>query len=115
MTARDDLRDEIAEFVDRVLHHGVWEESGPEVADRIMGMLRERGWASYRSKPTPRVYLPGDTVPAGTWIMRRGVVRMESDWPVDPAGPVVEVHLPSPKEWQAAVDRARAEREADRG
>jgi addiction module HigA family antidote len=39
------IRDEIAAFIDRVLMTEAWEESGGEVADRIMRMLTEHGWS----------------------------------------------------------------------
>ncbi|MFC3454042.1 hypothetical protein [Amycolatopsis speibonae] len=59
----------------------------------------------------PRVFFPGDTVPAGVWALGRGGLLHEPSsegWEVK-AGPQVEVHVPSfPEEWQAAVDRARA-------
>jgi hypothetical protein len=67
--------------------------------------------------PAPGVFFPGDTVPAGTWVMngsttetRTLVGHPERDWKVM-FGPCVEVHgLPTPDEWQAAVDQAGAAR-----
>jgi hypothetical protein len=66
--------------------------------------------------PAPRVFLPGDTVPAGTAVMLDDGSLVEGAatderWDIND-GPVVELlGVPTREEWQAAVDRARAERE----
>lgn len=64
--------------------------------------------------PAPRVFLPGDDIPSDLIVMaEHGVVYAydagEQTWD-DIGGPVVEIPMPSAKAWQAAVDRARAER-----
>lgn len=61
--------------------------------------------------PAPRVFFPGDTVPAEVAVLSTNgaVVRWPSEWKAA-LGPCVEVTLPSPEEFQAAVDRARTER-----
>jgi hypothetical protein len=67
--------------------------------------------------PAPRVFFPGETVPAGTYLLNDGGgVLMPRDEPRDVIGArvYVELHVLSPEEWQATVDRARAEREANR-
>jgi len=67
--------------------------------------------------PAPRVFLPNDRVPVGTVITGKNgsPFRVPDVYAADGlAGvgvPFVEVFVPSPEEWQAAVDRARAERE----
>lgn len=70
----------------------------------------------------PKVYFPGDTVPAGTHIAARSRIRsevhvldalMRDDWIVDTTGPYVEISVPSPEEWQATVDRAHKARLAE--
>ncbi len=69
--------------------------------------------------PAPRVYFPGDTVPAGTHLTTLSRLPgdilvldalMRKDWVVDQSGPYVEISVPSPADWQSIVDRARAER-----
>lgn len=80
------------------------------VVDRIRAILD-------RPAPAARVFFPGDTVPAGTWVMNdsrtetRSIVgNPQHDWRVM-FGPCVEIFgLPSPEDWQAAIDRAEAER-----
>lgn len=69
-----------------------------------------------RLAPASRVFFPGDTVAEGTVLMQRGgyVSLVQHDVTVPEFGgfdPWVEVLPPSPAEWQAAVDQARAERE----
>lgn len=67
--------------------------------------------------PAPRVWFPGDTVPAGVRGVdsRRWIYGdLANDWTVPLSvrgGAIVELVEPYPDEWQAAVDRARAERE----
>lgn len=70
-----------------------------------------------REPPAPRVFFPGDTVPAGIWVMNDSRTETRSivgnphhDWRVM-FGPCVEIFgLPSPEEWQAAIDQAEADR-----
>lgn len=85
------------------------------VAQMMIAILRDRGWQP--APPAPRVFFPGDTVPAGVAVMLddgslvEGAVTDER-WDIND-GPVVELlGVPTHEEWQAAVDRARAEREA---
>lgn len=81
-----------------------------EALERIDACLdREPG----REEPKPRVFLPGDTVPAEVevWTKDRAVYRWGTDRQLLPyEGAMVEVLYPSPAEWQAIVDRARAAR-----
>jgi hypothetical protein len=80
------------------------------VVHRILAILDS-------APPAPRVFFPGDTVPAGTWVMNdsrtetRSIVgNPQHDWRVM-FGPCVEIFgLPSPEEWQAAIDQAEADR-----
>jgi hypothetical protein len=59
--------------------------------------------------PPARVWFPGDVVPAGTWILNAHNRVVRAPIAIRVAGePVVEAFVPS---WQAAVDRARTERE----
>jgi hypothetical protein len=64
-------------------------------------------------KPAPRVFLPHDRVPVGTVITSKGgsPFRVPDTYATDGLAavglPFVEVCVPSPEEWQAAVDRAR--------
>lgn len=63
--------------------------------------------------PAPRVFLPGDTVPAGVQVSISFGARLldpDAEDRVLERTAVEVVHL-SPEEWQAAVDRARAARE----
>ena len=66
--------------------------------------------------PAPRVFLPNDRVPVGTVITGKNgsPFRVPDVYAADGlAGvgvPFVEVFVPSPEEWQAAVDRADAAR-----
>lgn len=74
-------------------------------------MLRDVSDILDSAPPAPRVFFPGDTVPAGTAVMLddgsivEGAVTDER-WDIND-GPVVELlGIPTRKEWQAAVDRA---------
>jgi hypothetical protein len=60
----------------------------------------------------PRVWFPGDTVPAGTPVVNHvgGVWKHHADRVVK-TGWAVELQLPADAELQAAVDRARTEQE----
>lgn len=61
----------------------------------------------------PRVFFPGDTVPADVGVMDEtggGGRRFSWDWVADYV--YVETWIPNRAEWQSTVDRARAEREA---
>lgn len=67
--------------------------------------------------PTSRVVFPGDHVPAGTFLVGRGApwfFAVDGQLSQD-ADPQLEIPLPTPAERKAAIDRARAEREADHG
>jgi len=62
--------------------------------------------------PAPRVFFPGDTVPAGRTVQNvfGETVLLVDD--IDCASAtVVEIPVLTSEEWQAAVRRARAERE----
>lgn len=63
--------------------------------------------------PAPRVFFPGDTVPAGVPVLYRkpsGLKFHIGDEPWEPNfGPMWEITVPSPEEWQATVDQARRE------
>ncbi|ANN16217.1 hypothetical protein SD37_11575 [Amycolatopsis orientalis] len=67
--------------------------------------------------PVPRVFFPGDTVPAGMAVQGDAgdVHRSTASWPLDEAAgwdrPAVEIRSLTEAEWQAAVERARAERD----
>ena len=66
--------------------------------------------------PAPRVFLAGDEVPVGAVITSKNGSPFRvpdahtSEGMARVGVPFVEVHVPSPEEWQAAVDRARAVR-----
>lgn len=66
--------------------------------------------------PSPRVFLPNDQVPVGTVLMAKDgspfrVPDVHTSEGMARVGvPFVEVLVPSPEEWQAAVDRAKAAR-----
>ena len=74
------------------------------VLDRIRAILDS-------APPAPRVWFPGDTVPAGTWVMNvgGGTIAPRHEDALTPR-PCVEVTLPTPEEWLAIVDRASAAR-----
>lgn len=64
--------------------------------------------------PAPRVWFPGDDIPADRVVVAEHAViyaydANEQSWD-DIGGPVVEIPVPSPEEWQAAIDRAEAKR-----
>lgn len=65
----------------------------------------------------PRVFFPGDTVPAGTYLLNDGGgVLMPRDEPWEVIGlrrAYIELIVPSPQEWQATVDLARAAFQGD--
>lgn len=95
---------------------------------RVIGATAHREVGNLRAKldriraildsapPVPRVFFPGDTVPAGVAVML-------DDWSLLEAIPVAELQseqdgtvvellgIPTSEEWQAAVDRARAARD----
>lgn len=82
------------------------DEHDRNLLDRIRAILD-------RPAPAPRVFLPGDVVPAGIDVQSadRNVYRWATVRQLLPyEGPMVEVPYPSPEEWQAAIDRAEAER-----
>jgi hypothetical protein len=75
--------------------------------------LRDNG-PVHELAAAPRVFFPGDTVPAGVAVMDvAGEIRTSHiDWKVlNHAGQMVQLHDRVPSEWQAIVDRARAARE----
>lgn len=69
-----------------------------------------------REPPAPRVFLANDRVPVGTVITGKDGSPFRvpdayaSEGLVGVAVPFVEVAVPTPDEWQAAVERARDER-----
>ncbi len=72
-----------------------------------------------RESPAPRVFLANDRVPVGTVITGKDGSPFRvpdayaSEGLVGVAVPFVEVAVPLPEEWQAAVDQATDEREAE--
>lgn len=78
-------------------------------ADWLWQLIR-----AYRPPAEARVFLPGDVVPAGLWVSYRtpeglAAAMGAEDW-MAMDGAVVELDFPSLADWQAAVDRASAER-----
>lgn len=70
--------------------------------------------------PAPRVFFPGDTVPSGTPLMLDDGSLLECDTVAEiqseSDGVAIELlGIPTREEWQATVDRARAERLSDPG
>lgn len=64
--------------------------------------------------PARQVFFPGDTVPAGVHVENNygDLIKGKSDaWVAQPGAVYVELPRPSSAEWQAAVDRACAERD----
>jgi hypothetical protein len=65
--------------------------------------------------PAPRVWFPGDTVPAGTPLMLEDGSLLEADtgderWDINDGIAVELLGVPTREEWQAAVDRAKTAR-----
>lgn len=92
-------------------------EEASDGDDDTCGELRKHGSAYCEEhQPAPRVFLPDDQVPVGTVITAKdgSPFRMPDVYTSGAMATVgatfVEVFVPSPEEWQAAVDRARAER-----
>ena len=88
--------------------HGGWQSGSHHYPD--VDVLDVRPLALV---PVPRVWLPGDTVPADVWT--RGpdgeVSSHDLDEVIDPGWPegaYVEVHVPDAAAYTAAVDAARA-------
>lgn len=85
------------------------DEFGQNILDRIRAILDS-------APPAPRVFLPGDQVPVGAVLTAKGgspfrVPDAHTSEGLARVGvPFVEVLVPSPEEWQAAVDRASEER-----
>lgn len=77
------------------------------LADTVRAVLKDD------PPPAPRVFFPGDMVPEDTLTINKrgywGIVGLK----YTTEDIRVEVPTPTREEWQAAVDRARAEREAD--
>lgn len=67
-----------------------------------------------REEPKPRVFLPGDTIPARVAVLDNfgDTQRRPTTWSIG-FGTAVEIPLPSQDEWNAAVESAKAERFAD--
>jgi hypothetical protein len=80
------IRDEIAAFVDRVLMTEAWEESGGEVADRIMRILTEHGW-SPRVSEDPRIREIRAGAPVGDTSASEGACCMTESMASEPAEP----------------------------
>lgn len=67
-----------------------------------------------REPPAPRVFFPGDTVPAGRLVADDRCVVHElawEDWRASETYVEIPYTVPNPDEWQAAVERGRDERE----
>lgn len=82
---------------------------GPRFLSRIRAILDV-------SPPAPRVFLPGDVVPAGVAVMLDDGSLLEADTMAEKQteqdGPAVELlGIPTLEQWQDLVDRARAARE----
>jgi hypothetical protein len=86
------------------------------------GMLAPVELFEERKRREPRVFFPGETIPAGVWFVAEGQhggvttpALSRGDRTVR-VSPKVEVFMPTGSEFRAAVARARAEREeAGRG
>lgn len=85
-------------------------------ACRAAAALPLANW-THEEPPARRVFFPGDIVPAGVAVQGDAgdVHRSTASWPLDEAAgwdrPAVEIPSLTDAEWQAAVDRARAERD----
>ncbi|MFI6304313.1 hypothetical protein ACIBCH_20780 [Amycolatopsis thailandensis] len=80
---------------------------------RIAADAARAAWNAPLPEP-PRVFFPGDTVPAGMWVSYEtpnglAAALGTGDW-IGMVREVVELPFPTLDEWQAVVDRARAER-----
>lgn len=66
--------------------------------------------------PAPRVFFPGETLPAGVWFVAEGkhggvtTPTLSNGDRTVRVSPKLEVFVPTGEEFKAAVDRARAER-----
>jgi hypothetical protein len=83
-------------------------ETYPDGEEDTCSNLRRRGEVTC-DEHAPRAFFPGDTVPAGTYLLNRGgfvILPKDEPWEVI-SGTYVEQRVPPPEEWQAAVDRAR--------
>jgi hypothetical protein len=101
-----EVRQQISDLIHDHLSGRVRDVEAHDLTGKLFHLLNE---ASARLEPSPRVWFPGDDVPAGTWVLsRNGYVDriLGSDdgdeagaMPI--AGPVVEVQLP---DYREAVD-----------
>lgn len=102
--------DEADEKVPGVVPMSAWIYDPRAFFDRIQAILDS-------APPAPRVFFPGDTVPAGTYLLNDGGgVLMPRDEPWEVIGlrrAYIELIVPSPQEWQATVDLARAAFQGD--
>ncbi len=64
--------------------------------------------------PAPRVFFPGDTMPAGVTVRSEFGPPWCPNVDLEASDVLVEVPGPVNEEWQAAVDRAGTEREGDK-
>lgn len=76
------------------------------LAIRLAHVAIRAGWVPSRE---PRVWLPGDTVPAGVVTRRDDDLQQAAVWPRATGTPLVEVAIP---DYDAAVAAERARREA---
>ncbi len=76
--------------------------------DALFGVRRRIRAIVDREPPAPRVFFPGDTVPAHTPVVNHvgGVWRQHTDRVVK-TGWAVELQLPADVDLQAAVEHAR--------
>lgn len=93
----------------------VWCWMRPDFEVRWLHHLDVADWATVPSVAEPRVFFPGDIVPAGVaLITKHGDALPARAVPYritgSPTAAYVELQLPSLEDWQAAVDRARDER-----
>jgi hypothetical protein len=98
----------IAEIREALSELDQWEHgSAHRVVERIQAILDS-------TPPPPRVFFPGDTVPADTGVMDEtggGGRRFGWDWVADYV--YVECWIPTREEWRATVDQAHRARLAE--
>lgn len=88
-------------------------DDGGEKLARIRAILD-------RPAPAPRVFFPGEQIPAGVWFVAEGnhngitTPALSNGTRTVRVSPKLEVPVPTGEQFKAAVDWARAEREANR-
>ena len=109
----------------RAYHHRVSGLQGDDIGTwcscsdldcKVLHLLDRLDAVHDSAPPAPRVFLPNDRVPVGTVVTGKGgsPFRVPDTYATDGLAsvgvPFVEVFVPSPEEWQAAVDRASEKR-----